>query len=312
VSPRLCAISVDLDEIPNYIGIHGLEPLDPEAPAARAVYALGLARLDDFARANQVPLSLFAIGRDLDNPKSAATLRALADRGHAIENHSLDHRYDLTRLPADEIRHQIELGASAIQKATGRRPTGFRAPGYTITDTVFDALEELDVAFDSSVFPCPPYFALKAAVLASMRLRGRRSFSVLDTPRVLTAPTQPYRPGSPYFQRGSRRLVELPIQVTRGLRLPFIGTSIGLARPFGARLLARQCVGAPFVNLELHGIDFLDASDGLERLVPYQAELRRPLEERMLALTEVVRVMKGAGYSFVRLDEVAASYAKRS
>ncbi len=52
-----------------------------------------------------------------------------------------------------------------VESATGIRPVGFRAPGYTSTRTVFDALELESVAYDSSVFPCPAYYGAKAAAI---------------------------------------------------------------------------------------------------------------------------------------------------
>ena len=121
----------------------------------------------------------------------------------------------------------MEEGARAIERATGMAPRGFRAPGYTITDEVFSVLAELGVAYDSSVFPCPPYWVAKAAAIGLIALRGRTSRSIVDTPAVLAAPTRPYRVGRPYWRRGEG-LVELPVQVTRGLRLPFIGTYVTL------------------------------------------------------------------------------------
>src|SRR5262249_22584349 len=139
---------------------------------------------------------------------------------------------------------------------------GFRAPGYTVTDALYEVLDELGVAYASSVFPCPPYYFAKAARLAMMRALGRTSSSILDTPFVLSAPTRPYRVGRPYWKRGGGRVLELPIQVTRGPRLPFIGTTVTLAGPAKARWLTRLVVGEPLVNLELHGIDVLDAGDG--------------------------------------------------
>src|SRR5262249_54824418 len=139
----------------------------------------------------------------------------------------------------------------------------------------------------------------------TMRARGKTSASILDTPRVLAAPTSPYRPGRPWYRPGTRALLELPIQVTRGPRLPFIGTSVMLAGRF-AGVFARQCVGAPLVNLELHGIDFLDVTDGLEALAHSQRELRIPLEERLASLRRAVATLREAGYSCVTLDEAAA------
>ena len=307
--PRcLAALSVDLDGISHYHDIHGLDPLAADAPARHAVHDIALRRIDEFCRAHALVSTLFAIGSDMQRAANAKAVFDMACRGHAIENHSFSHRYDLTRLSKDAIRRDIEAAQTVIAAATGRIASGFRAPGYTVNDTVLDVLEELSFRYDSSVFPCPLYYGSKAIVMGAMRLVGRTSASVLDTPRVVVAPRRPYRPGKPWFVAGQRALVELPIQVTPHLRLPLLGTFIALAGPTVARLLVRACVDEPLVNIELHGIDFLDASDGIERLVPYQPELRVPLARRLDALSAVADELRNRGASFVRLDEAALEF----
>lgn len=305
MTARICSVSVDVDEVHHYLAIHGL----PAAETAYPAYDLALPRLGAFAEARGIPLTFFAVGEDLARPESAATLRALAARGHAVESHSLSHRYDLTRLSSAEIAREVHEGARVIAEAVGKRPTGFRAPGYTVSDALFDALEDEGVIYDSSVFPCPPYYFAKAAVMAGMRLAGRSSRSILDTPRVLGAPPTPYRPGRPWHRRGDRRFVELPIQTTPGLRLPFIGTSIAIAGERGARWLAQRCATERFVNLELHAMDFLDAGDGLGALAAHQRELRVPLARRVAALEAALDVIARAGHAFVSLEEAARSLA---
>jgi hypothetical protein len=303
---RLCAVSVDLDEIPNYFAIHGLDA--PTGPESRAVYDVAVDRLDSFANSARLPLTLFAIGADLARPEAAARLARAHQRGHEIANHSLEHRYDLVRMGKDAITSQIDDGARAIERAVGERPVGFRAPGYTITDEVFEILRELRVAYDSSVFPCPAYYAAKTATIGAIALRGRTSHSIIDTPSVLRAPTSPYFVGRPYWKRGSG-LLELPVQVTRGARLPFIGTTVTLAGPSRARLLAKMCVGEPLVNLELHGIDVLDADDGLEALRPHQPDVRVTRQRKIESLHAVADVFREAGYSFVTLREAARAFS---
>jgi peptidoglycan/xylan/chitin deacetylase (PgdA/CDA1 family) len=300
---RLCALSVDLDEIGVYAALHGLST--PEGRAQHAVYDLGLDRLDEFARAHELPLSLFAVGLDLQRSENANRLRRAAESGYEIGNHSLGHRMDLTRLGHDEMLGEVQAGADMLLAATGQRPVGFRAPGYTVTDELFGVLGEAGMAYDSSVFPCPAYYLAKAATRLGIRLRGRQSNSVLDTPAVLGAPTEPYRVGRPYTQRGNGML-ELPIQVTRGPRLPFIGTALTLAGPDRARWLTKLVVGKTVVNLELHGIDALDQEDGLAFLRPHQPDVRVPVARKLAALGAVVETLAQAGYAFVRLDEVAA------
>ncbi|MBN2196372.1 MAG: polysaccharide deacetylase family protein [Polyangiaceae bacterium] len=298
----LCSISVDLDEIPVYYAIHGWPA--PERAAANAVYEVAIARFEAFARAHHLPLTFFAIGADALRPGNGERLRGLAAAGHELANHSLDHFYDLTRRGRAEVRRQIVEGAAAIERASGSRPVGFRAPGYTLSDELVEELVAAGVEYDSSVFPCPHYYLGKAIAIGAIRLRGRRSQSIITGPSVLAAPMRPYRLGRPYWRRGEG-LVELPIQVTRRTRLPFIGTTLVAAGPWGARWITRDVVGEPFINLELHGIDVLDADDGLDDLVPHRLDLRVPVERKLEGLSVVVEALKHAGYRFVRMDEVA-------
>jgi peptidoglycan/xylan/chitin deacetylase (PgdA/CDA1 family) len=298
----LCAVTVDLDEIPNYYAIHGLP--EPEGPARTLVYDVALDRLTRLARHLELPLTLFAIGSDLARPEAAAGLRAAHEAGAEIANHSLDHRYDLTRLGRHEIRRQVQEGARAIERAVGTAPVGFRAPGYTITDEVFEVLTELGMTYDSSVFPCAPYWAAKAAALALMALRGRKSQSILDRPTVLASPTGPYRVGRPYWRKG-HGLLEMPVTVTRWARLPALGTYLTLFGAGIARRLARACAGQPLVNVELHGIDVLDAADGLEGLRPHQPDVRVPRDEKMRALRAIVDELRNLGHEFVTLKDAA-------
>jgi peptidoglycan-N-acetylglucosamine deacetylase len=308
VAERCCAISVDLDEIPCYAAIHGLQV---PAAAQHAIYRRAVPRFADLFADEGVDATFFVIGRDAEDPSNHPPLRALRAAGHELGNHSLDHPYDLTRMDTAGIRRQVEGGEEAIARAAGVRPRGFRAPGYTVTDAVFRVLEERGYAYDSSVFPCPPYFGAKAAALAAIALRGRRSQSILDDPRVLGAPADPYRVGRPYWTRGDG-MVELPIGVTRATtgRLPYIGTTLALAGEGGSRWLTRRIVGRPLVNLELHGIDLADAGDdGLAFLRPHQPDLRRPLAQKRAALRVAIGTLRDAGYRFVTLAEAARRLA---
>jgi hypothetical protein len=307
---RLAALSVDLDEVACYTAIHGL-PAPAEA-CAHAIYDKAVPRFEQLFDALGIRATFFAIGSDLGYTGARAAIRRLHAAGHEIGNHTLSHRYDFTRLPAAEIQHEIAQGVRAIEDVIGRRPRGFRAPGYTITDAVFEQLAALGVEYDSSVFPCPGYYAAKAAAISLYRARGRRSHSIVDDPRMLRAPADPYRVGRPYY-RGGAGMLELPIGVTRAssARLPFIGTSLVLAGAQGAARLTRLIVGRPLVNLELHGIDLADAAeDGLETLAPHQLDLRRALLDKRRALESAIWVLRGAGYEFVTLETAAQRFAQ--
>ena len=304
---RLAALSVDLDEIGCYADIHGLPP--PRGDVSRAIYDKALPRLVRLFDELGVRATFFAIGRDID-AKNGDALRALVEAGHEVANHSQSHLYDLTRRSRDVIYREVKAGADAIEEATNVRPEGFRAPGYTISDTVFDVLSELGVAYDSSVLPCPAYFGAKALAIQLIRARGRRSHSVVDDPRVLTAPPHPYRVGRPYWLPGTS-LIELPIGVTRGARLPYIGTTVVLSGPLGARALSRAMSGRRLISLELHGIDLADAAqDGLSFLAPYQRDLRKTAAQKEHALRAAIRELRSMGHRFVTCAEAAATFGR--
>ncbi|MEN9577266.1 MAG: hypothetical protein RJA70_275 [Pseudomonadota bacterium] len=294
----ICAVSVDLDEIPNYAAIHGIRA---ESVDLNAVYDRAVPRLFEWAHKQQIPLTLFTIASDLRREAPKRRLLEAIERGHEVGNHSLDHRYDLTRLGSDEIRDQVRGAQQLFAEHLGVTPTGFRAPGYTVSDPLYEVLSEEGLRYSSSVFPCPAYYLAKAGAIAAKGIVGKRSASVVDDPRVLTAPTRPYRVGRPYWKRG-QGLIEVPIQTTPGLRLPFIGTALTLAGPRVSRWLAQQVSQVPLVNLELHGIDLLDEFDDLRGLAQVQPDLRVPLKTKLQALSAAITTLKAAGHRFVTLN----------
>ena len=298
---KLASVNVDLDEIPNYFAIHGLEP---SGPGLDAVYDKALARMIDWAAAMKLPLTLFTIADDMKRQRNRELIAAAARGGHEIASHTLDHRYDLVRLDHSSMCEQVDGAARVLAEITGERPRGFRAPGYTFTDELARVLREVGHTYDSSVFGCPAYYTAKTLVMVSYALRGRTSRSIQGEPEVLLSPRVPYRLGVPYWREGEG-LPELPIQMTPGLRIPIIGTNVTLWGERFARKAAAACTDDTLFNFELHGIDFLDAADDLEVLRPYQPDVRVPVAQKLDALSAVVDELKGQGRSFVRLDEAA-------
>jgi hypothetical protein len=295
---RLASVSIDLDEIHHYFSLHGLRP---GVTTETLVYDRAVTRSLEWADSLGISLTYFAVARDLERAESAAVLRRAITLGHEVGNHSLSHRYDLTRCSRAEMEREVSVASELITRAVGERPLGFRAPGYTVNDELFEVLAETAVRYDSSVFPSPPYYAAKGVAMLLSRAVGRRSSAIFAPPHALGAPTRPYRVGRPFSKAGTG-LAELPIQVTPRVRLPYIGTSLMLAGPDAARLLTRTLLREPFVNLELHGIDFLGAEDGLAALGAHQPDAKLSLERKLSSLAAALELLKRHDFSFVRLD----------
>jgi len=270
------SVSVDLDGLGCYAAIHGLS-LRLDERAERAVPELAVQRFCELFEALGVRATFFVIGRDAGI--APARLKAAGGAGHEIASHSYAHDYALSRRSREEIAQDLALAERAIEDACGSRPRGFRAPGYTLSPALLDAVRERAYAYDSSLLPSPPYYAAKAAALAVYALRGRSSQSILGGLRQLFAPRGPHR------RRGVR---ELPVATLPGLRAPVIGSTV-LPFPW----LARRAFAGGHLNLELHGIDALDATDVPQEIAAAQPGLRMRAAEKLRRLRGLLETLPG-------------------
>ncbi|HZJ62728.1 MAG TPA: polysaccharide deacetylase family protein [Kofleriaceae bacterium] len=313
---RTCAISIDLDGIACYYRIHGLGP--PPVELEHAILERALPRAAKLFAARGIRVTWFVVGRDADGelavPDRAARaanaqrLRALADRGDELGNHSYSHPYELARMSPAEVDAELDGCDRVLRRIAGAPTRGFRAPGYDLSLPMLDHLARRGYRYDSSLFPAPGYYVAKAAVMAVLALARRPSGAVMTNPRALTAPPSPYRPAmTAPWRRGQAPVVELPIAVTPGLRIPAIGTSLLVAPPLLRRQLARAMARRSFWNFELHGIDFADAErDGIPgELVARQPDLRIPIRDKLSRLEHLLDQL-AADWTFAPLADVAA------
>ena len=288
----LASVSVDLDTLGFYLSIHGEAAVGdgPEDP----VYPRAVPRFLELFQEVGVPCTMFVIGQDLARPGVRSVLQAAHAAGAELANHSQRHLYSLADEPRETVEREIARAEEALRALTGVRPVGFRAPGYALSATMLEVLEERGYLYDSSVFPAAPYYLAKAAVMGLLRALGRPSGARLDSPSVLGAPLEPYHPaaGAPY-RRGALSLRELPLSVTPLTRTPFFGTGVTALPLAISRLQYRSFRRTPHLNLELHAIDLLDETDGVPAQLSHrQPGLRVPVSRKRERLKAVLKWLR--------------------
>lgn len=307
----LASISIDLDGLDLYHAIHGLDPPDSQHDP---IHEVALPRFLSLFAEVRAPSTLFVVTRYLSRPKVVEVLSRARDSGHEIASHTHSHPYGLAALPRETIEQELDAAAQEIVTHFGMKPRGFRSPGYGVDETIVDCLDQRGYAYDSSVFPCPPYYLAKGLVMALMHLRGKPSGSAMTDPRGLLAPIQPYRPHRKRYFRPAKRgrdLWEIPMCVVPGVRLPIIGTSLAL---FGYGFFAAAYPALRwtqrYVNIELHGIDLLSSEDvGVSpALVAKQPDLRKPLAEKRATFKRVFQRLSH-DYDMVTLEEMTRQLA---
>lgn len=292
---RTGALTIDVDALRCYRDIHGLPSRDDEEDP---IFTRALPRFLDVMERLGARGTLFVVGRDLATRAHAEAIEAAAKAGHEVASHSFEHDYRLSRLPPVRIALDLEAADDAIERATGRRPQGFRAPGYNQSEALFDALDERGYAYDSSFFPTPAYFAARAVAIGLYKARRRGTRSLVGDVREFSAPRAPFVPAVGERFRPARdddkrrRFVEIPMGVASFARLPWLGTTLALASDLVGDGLTRAALSDERIPavLELHAIDFLGADDGVEAaLVAAQPDLKVPLNDKLRRLEKAMR-----------------------
>ncbi|MBK8011025.1 MAG: polysaccharide deacetylase family protein [Deltaproteobacteria bacterium] len=84
-------------------------------------------------------------------------LRDAAGRGHEIASHGLSHQLVYSMTPNDFFA-DISEAKSIIEDAVGKAVSGYRCPGFSVTEATpwfFDLIAKAGYSYDSSVFPAP-------------------------------------------------------------------------------------------------------------------------------------------------------------
>lgn len=296
MNTRSQCISVDLDGYRCYAAIHGL----PDATTdVDPILATALPRMLEIFDDIDLRATLFCVGRDLAEPQVGNLLAAAHGAGHELASHSFSHFYDLRSRDRGTITDEIVRCEQAIEALSGDRPRGFRTPGYNIGPSIAGVLAERGYLYDSSILPCPSYYAAKGTVMGLLKLRGRPSRSQMALPQTLSAPIRPYRASAAHPWRRGKDLWQIPMAVVPGVRLPVIGTTLTLMGPRIASVLmpVLRLAHPRLLNLELHAIDFVDHSDSpaLSALSAQQIDLRTSAARKIGTLRTVFRELARGG-----------------
>ncbi|MFT7624723.1 MAG: peptidoglycan/xylan/chitin deacetylase (PgdA/CDA1 family), partial [Myxococcota bacterium] len=189
VETRRLAVNVDVDSLSLYHDIHGLDP----DGASDACWEVGVPRFLELFEAHDLRATFFCVASDLSRPGPRRVAQEAVARGHELASHTLTHPYDLIHQDDAAIEAEIAGAETALAELRGAPVAGFRAPGYNLSPTVLKVLERRGYRYDSSRFPCPAYFLLRAGIISGMRVVGRTSKSIVGDLKAPFGPRHPHR-----------------------------------------------------------------------------------------------------------------------
>jgi peptidoglycan-N-acetylglucosamine deacetylase len=145
-SPRLTvALTFDHDSISD-----GVRRGDPPVKMSHAEFGVrvGAPRILELLASRGIVSTWFVPGHTLETfPDSTASILA---GGHEIACHGWFHE-DFAALGRDEERELVERCAAAVERVTGARPRGWRAPYWSLGVSSLELVEAAGFAYDSSL-----------------------------------------------------------------------------------------------------------------------------------------------------------------
>jgi peptidoglycan/xylan/chitin deacetylase (PgdA/CDA1 family) len=216
----------------------------------------------------ELPLTVFIVGRDLAEDQDCDAVRSFDRLGRwEPANHSLNHLPWMHTMEADEIDDEIEITHARICEVIGKRPLGFRGPGFSCPEGVLSVLARNDYVYDASIFPTSLAPVARAVFLMRTRLAGQQREQAKKLYGGFSAMRQPNRP----FRRaaGAANLWEIPVSVMPFARTPihfsyftYLASFSTLAAKSYLRSAFRlfKLTGTP-PSLLLHPPDFLGRED---------------------------------------------------
>lgn len=310
MSSPIASVSLDLDNKWSYLQSHG----DSGWETFPSYLDLVVPRVLQTLEQHDLRITFFVVGQDAALEKNAEPLRAIADAGHEIANHSFTHQPWLHLFTPDQIADELARTEEALERTTGQRPIGFRGPGFSTSPEVHRQLAERGYRYDASTFPtyiaplARAYFFLTARLSAEER---RERAKLYGSWRQGFGTLKPYLiPGLP------APVVELPVTTAPVLKSPIhftylhylAGYSTALAKAyFDCALRACDLAGIE-PSLLLHPLDFMGKEDDAE--LAFFPAMNQPAAKKCeLAGWALARLAQGR--RLVTMEEHAAEARRR-
>jgi len=263
-------LQVDLDGIRILLGNRGYESFSRQDYIFNAeTVSRFLALFDTYG----IKATFFVVGKDLLDEAKKKIVKEIAERGHEIANHSMNHSVNFGSLTRKEKELEIRDAEEIIGDIAGTRPVGFRAPNFDIDEATLEILEERGYVYDSSILP--------AYLFSNKNIHG---FS----------PLSPYHPSrKSIWRRGQRKVLEVPVSAVPVIRVPYHSSFVIAAHNFNmgpsvfyTGFFLTRLMRLP-LNYAFHAAELADSThDG--RLSYFQG-LRIPLKERYKMISLILK-----------------------
>lgn len=203
-------VSLDLDNTWTYLMIHGSEGWEAYPSHFKTFMPLIL----DFLDQVEQKITFFIVGKDAEIDWHQSYFEEMTRRGHEVGNHSYHHEPWMEQWSEDQVFQELHQADRAIIRATGKKPVGFRGPGFCRSQEMHNAVQRMNYLFDASVL------ATSIAPIARMYYFWKMDKgSVEKRENLFGRFSAVFQPNRPHFLENG--LLEIPVTTIPMVRTPF-------------------------------------------------------------------------------------------
>lgn len=300
------SLSLDLDNQWSYMKTHG----DAGWDAFPSYLDVVVPRILEFLSDRGLKITFFIVGQDAALEKNREALKSIAAAGHEIGNHSFNHEPWLHLYSKQELIEEFERTEAALENITGKRPIGFRGPGYSLSPTVLEVLAERDYEYDCSTLPtyiaplARAYYFFKSPMMSDDEREKRK--------KLFGKFTDGFQTLKPHFiEAAGKTLVEIPVTTFPLVKTPIHASyllylssfSRVAAKTYWRSALSMCRVTGVQPSLLLHPLDFMSGSDTAE--LKFFPGMRLPVADKLTFVSEILDLYT-TQFDVVNMSEHAA------
>ncbi len=282
-SRPLASVSLDLDNVWSYMkthGDHGWQELPSYLDTLSDIVV-------DRLNAHGIKITVFIVGQDAAQPKNEAALKKIANAGHDIGNHSYSHEPWFHDYTDEKVDEEIRVAEEHITRVTGRRPRGYRGPGFSLTHETLKVLARRGYHYDCSTFPT--FLGPLARAYYFFQSKDMSDHDQKQRKLLFGSAKEGLRDIRPYFWRlrDDTQLLEIPVTTMPLARVPihmsyllYLGNrSTSLALAYLKTAIALCKVRGVQPSFLLHPLDFLGGD--VEHRLDFFPAMRMSTEQKL-------------------------------
>ena len=284
---KLAGLSVDVDSVASHLEGYGFERPADDGSAYRIAVPRALDLFDRLGARG----TFFLIAAEAEaHPE---IVQEIIRHGHEVGSHSMTHGLPFADLSEERSRSEIVGSKALLERISGDRVEGFRAPSWDTDPDLIARLVRAGYRYDASAYPSILLPLLRRSIAARSAGGSVRTSSGFW--EGVFGPTGPHR-----IAAGDGTIYEIPVATTPFARLPYYHTLRYVLpgpvfRLIGAAARSRR---GP-MTYQFHAVDFLDTGkDQLDARIArhpgMEVDLHTKLalaEQSLLALTHSRRVV---------------------